>query len=81
MKFASLHEVKVPVQLVIGETELTVKEISELNNGSLIRMNSLAGEPVVLLAAGEEIARGDVVVMDENFGIRISSLTGRKQEK
>jgi flagellar motor switch protein FliN len=80
MKKASLLEVKIPVQLVLGETELTVREISEINQGSLIQMDSLAGEPVVLLAAGEEIARGDVVVIDENFGIRINSVTGAEQE-
>ena len=74
MKNGSLHEVKVPVQAVLGETELTVEEMTRIGEGTIIELQSLAGEPVELKAAGETIAKGEVVVIDENFGIRITSI-------
>lgn len=74
MKNASLKEVKVPVQVVLGETDLTMEEMAGLGTGSIIELRSLAGEPVELRAAGEKIAEGEVVVIDENFGIRITSI-------
>lgn len=77
MKKNSIYDVKVPVQIVLGETELSVKEISELSPGSIVRVDSICGEPVVFLAAGEEIARGEVVVIDESFGLRITSLESK----
>ncbi len=74
MKNASLSDVRVPVQVVLGETELTVEELSRMDEGSIIELRSLAGEPVELRAAGETVAKGEVVVIDENFGIRVTSL-------
>ena len=76
MNKQGILNVKVPVQIVLGEAELSVSELSELKNGSIVKTDSLAGEPVVFLAAGEEIARGEVVVIDENFGLRITDLYG-----
>jgi len=78
MKPRSLLEAKVPVQIVLGETDLSVKEISELAVGSIVGVESIAGEPVSFVAAGEEIAKGEVVIIDENFGIRITSIPAKK---
>ncbi len=77
MKKSSIYDVKVPVQIVLGETELSVKEISELSPGSIVRVDSIVGEPVVFLAAGEEITRGEVVVIDESLGLRILSMESK----
>ena len=74
MKNGSLLEVKVPVQIVLGETELTVEQITGIGEGTIIELDRLAGEPVELRASGEKIAEGEVVVIDENFGIRITSI-------
>ncbi len=74
MKNASLREVRVPVQVVLGETDLTVEEMTRMGVGTIVGLHSLAGEPVELRAAGEKIAEGEVVVIDENFGIRITSI-------
>ena len=77
MKKSSIYDVKVPVQIVLGETELSVKEISELSPGSIVKVDSICGEPVAFLAAGEEIARGEVVVINESLGIRVLTMESK----
>ena len=75
-KMGMLKDMTVPLQVVLGETELTVEEMGRLAEGVVIQLSSLAGEPVELVAAGRTIAQGEVVVIDENFGIRITSVVG-----
>ncbi len=72
MKTGKIGKVKIPLQVVIGETEQSLEEIAKFGEGSIIQLNSMAGEPVSLMASGEIIARGEVVVIDEYFGIRIT---------
>jgi len=76
MKTGNVDDARVRVQVVLGEASLSVKELSCLTKGSIIELESIAGEPVEFLAAGETVARGEVVVIDENFGIRITQLNG-----
>ena len=71
MKLANVQDVRVTAQVVLGEVDLSLGEISALSEGSIIQLSALAGEPVDLVASGEVIARGEVVVIDENFGIRL----------
>ena len=52
----------------------TIKDILALGNGSLIELDRLAEEPVEILVNGKRIAYGEVVVVDENFGVRITSI-------
>lgn len=73
-KMESLSQVRVPVDMVLGSTSLTLEELSRLREGCIIEFPSLAGEPVNLVAAGEVVARGEVVIVDENFGIRITAV-------
>jgi flagellar motor switch protein FliN/FliY len=79
MKLGSVQEVKVPAEVVLGRTDLSLGELSQLTVGSIIQLTALAGEPVDLVVSGEIVAKGEVVVIDENFGIRLTSLvdTGR----
>jgi flagellar motor switch protein FliN/FliY len=79
MKLGSVQEVKVPAQVVLGRTDLSLGDLSQLTVGSIIQLTALAGEPVDLVVSGEIVAKGEVVVIDENFGIRLTSLvdTGR----
>ncbi len=74
MKTGKISDVKIPLQVMLGETRRTVLEISTIGEGTIIELGALAGEPVDLLAAGEKIAKGEVVVIDENFGIRVTEL-------
>ncbi len=74
-KAGKIKDVRVPIDVRLGATEATVEQIASLGVGSIIELDKLAGEPVDLLAAGACIARGEVVVIDENFGIRIVEMT------
>lgn len=66
--------VPVEVSVEIGRTRKLVKDILELNKGSLVVLDKLAGEQVDLFVNGQCIAKGDVVVVDDNFGIRITQI-------
>lgn len=66
--------VKVPLQVVLGGRELSLHELSRIGEGTIIALDRLAGEPVAVVASGNQIAWGEVVVIDENFGIRITEL-------
>ncbi|HTP18829.1 MAG TPA: flagellar motor switch protein FliN, partial [Solirubrobacteraceae bacterium] len=69
----------VPVDLSVemGRTRMTVGETLELRQGSIITLNRMAGEPVDLLVNGTAIARGEVVVIDEQFGLRVTEVLGQ----
>ena len=60
----------------IGRTTMTIGETLALGPGSIVTLNRLAGEPVDLLVNGKPIARGEVVVIDEEFGLRITEVAG-----
>ena len=66
--------VPLEVSVEIGRTKKLVKDILELNKGSLVVLDKLAGEQVDLFVNGQCIAQGDVVVVDDNFGIRITEI-------
>ena len=66
----------VPVDLVveIGRTKMTIGDALKLAPGTVIGLNRLAGDPVNLLVNGKPIARGEVVVVDEEFGLRVTEV-------
>ena len=69
-----LRDVPVDLAVEIGRTTMTIGETLALGPGSIITLNRLAGEPVDLLVNGKPIARGEVVVIDEEFGLRITEV-------
>ncbi len=71
-----LSEVPVDLTVEIGRTRMTVGETLELRQGSIVTLNRMAGEPVDLLVNGTPIARGEVVVIDEQFGLRVTDVLG-----
>ena len=73
---ARLHDVPVELAVEIGRTRMTIGETLELGPGSIVTLNRMAGEPVDLLVNGTPIARGEVVVIDEEFGLRITEVVG-----
>jgi len=66
----------VPLQVTVelGRTRKSIKEILELSNGSIVELDKLAGEPVEIQVNGHFLAKGEVVVIDENFGVRITEI-------
>jgi flagellar motor switch protein FliN len=69
-----LMDVNLPIAIELGRTSLKIKDILSLGPGSVVELKKLAGEPVDLLVNNKIVAKGEVVVVDENFGLRITSL-------
>ena len=69
-----LLDIPLQVTVELGRTKRSVKEILELSSGSVIELDKLAGEPVDILVNSRLIAKGEVVVIDENFGVRITDI-------
>lgn len=67
-------DVPLQVSVVLGRTKKSIRDILNLANGSLIELDKLADEPVEVLVNGKIIAEGEVVVVDENFGVRINNI-------
>ncbi len=66
------------ISVVLGRTKMNVKDILNLGNGSLIELDKLAEEPVEIQVNGKKVAYGEVVVVDENFGVRITNIVSSK---
>jgi flagellar motor switch protein FliN/FliY len=69
-----LLDIPLEVRVELGRTKLKIQDVLELGNGSVVELDRLAGEPVDLLVNGKLFAKGEVVVIDENFGIRITDI-------
>jgi flagellar motor switch protein FliN len=77
-ELSRLHDVPVELAVEVGRTQMTIREALELGPGSIVTLNRLAGEPVDLLVNGKPIARGEVVVIDEEFGLRVTEVLAPK---
>jgi len=73
-------DVPLEISVVLGRTKKTIKEILELGQGSLIELDKLTEEPVEILVNGKRVAYGEVVVIDENFGVRITSIVNNEEK-
>lgn len=69
-----LMDIPLQITVELGRTRKMIKEILELAQGSIIELDKLAGEPVDILANNKLIAKGEVVVIDENFGVRVTDI-------
>ncbi|OJF09869.1 flagellar motor switch protein FliN [Couchioplanes caeruleus] len=69
-----LHDVEMEVSAELGRTRMSVRELLSLSPGAIVELDRAAGSPADLLVNGRLIARGEVVVIDENFGIRITEI-------
>ena len=72
----ALREVPVTISLELGRTQLSIGELLQLNPGSVVELDRLAGEPLDVRVNGTLIARGEVVVVDERYGIRLTEVLG-----
>ncbi len=70
--FDTLLDVSLPVAIEIGRATMTVQEILELSVGSVVQLDRIVGEPVDIFVSDRRIAQGEVVVMGEHFGVRIT---------
>jgi flagellar motor switch protein FliN/FliY len=76
-----LHDVEMEVSAELGRTRMSVRELLSLSPGAIVELDRAAGSPADLLVNGRLIARGEVVVVDENFGIRITEIISPGSER
>ncbi len=69
-----VRDIPLEVTVELGRTRLLIKDILDLGAGSIIELDKLAGEPVDLFANGLLVARGEVIVIDDNFGVRVTEI-------
>ena len=69
-----IQDVPLQVTVELGRTKKSIREILEFSTGSIIELDKLAGEPVDIHVNGQLTAKGEVVVIDENFGVRITEI-------
>lgn len=74
-----LLDIPLEVTVELGRTKRSIKEILELAPGSIVELDKLAGEPVDILVNQRLIAKGEVVVIDENFGVRVTDIVSQKE--
>lgn len=69
-----LLDLTLPVSIELGRTSMTVQEILRLGRGSVIQLDRLAGEPIDIYVGDRRFAEGEVVVLGEHFGVRITRI-------
>ena len=76
-------DVGVTIALEVGRTRITVRHLLQLTQGSILELDRLAGEPLDVLVNGVKVARGEVVVVNEKFGIRLIEVVspGERMER
>ena len=74
-----IMDVTMRVTVELGRSAMAVEDLLQLGPGSVVELNKLAGEPVDILVNESLIARGEVVVVDENFGVRVTEIVSPLQ--
>jgi flagellar motor switch protein FliN/FliY len=75
LNIEALKDVPVQITVELGRASMTVREILQLGQGSVVELDSLAGEPLDILINGHLIAQGEVVVVGENYGVRLTDIS------
>ena len=75
---AMLLDLTLPVSIELGRTNMTVQEVLRLGRGSVVQLDRLAGEPIDIYVGDRRFAEGEVVVLGEHFGIRITRIVSRQ---
>jgi flagellar motor switch protein FliN/FliY len=70
----TLLDVSLPVVIEFGRTSMTVQEVLELGTGSVIQLSRMVGEPIDIYVSDRKLAEGEVVVVGEHFGVRITRI-------
>jgi flagellar motor switch protein FliN/FliY len=74
VKLDVILDIPVTVGMEIGRTQLSIRNLLQLNQGSIVELDRLAGEPMDVLVNGTLVAHGEVVVVNEKFGIRLTDV-------
>jgi flagellar motor switch protein FliN/FliY len=76
-----VYDLTVPVAIELGRTRMSVQEVLALGRGSVIQLDRLAGEPIDVFVGDRRFAEGEVVVVGEQFGVRITRIIQNPQQK
>lgn len=71
-------DVELELSALLGTTELPLQQVLDLTKGSIIKLDDKTTEPIKVLANGTEVAKGEVVIIEDNFGIRITEVSKDK---
>ena len=74
-----LENIEVKLTVEVGNTEIKIKDLLRLNEGSVVELDRLAGDPLDILANGTRIAKGEVVMVGEKFGIRFTEVVAPEE--
>jgi flagellar motor switch protein FliN/FliY len=75
----SILDIPVMLSVEIGQTRISIRNLLQLNQGSIVELDRLAGEPLDVLVNGTLIAHGEVVVVNEKFGIRLTDVISARE--
>jgi len=73
-----LLDVELELSAILGETDIPLKKVLDITKGSIIELDNKTIDPIKLLANGSEVARGEVVIIEDNFGLRITHISTNK---
>jgi len=71
-----LYDVQLNLSVELGRTTIPVREVLQLGPGAIVELEKVAGEPVDIYVNGKLLARGEVVVVDDSFGVRVTEIAG-----
>ena len=73
-----IKDVQLDISLVMGNTRMSIQDVEQLGEGSIIRLNKDCADPIGIYANGKLIAVGETVVIDDNFGVRVLEMIGQE---
>jgi len=76
---ARILDIDLNVSVVLGRTKMALKDIFELGKGSLIELDTLENQEVEIYVNGRKIGYGQIVIIDQNFGVRITNILGEDE--
>ena len=76
---ARVLDIELNVSVILGRTKMALKDIFELGKGSLIELDTFENQEVEIYVNGRKIGYGQIVVIDQNFGVRITNILGEEE--
>jgi len=75
-----LLDVNVPITVQLGQTRMSIRDLLKMKKGQVVKLNSMAGEPVDVFISKKMLAKGEITVVDDKMSVRISQLYSAKEK-
>lgn len=79
IKLDLLLDLQLPVSIELGRTSMTIKDVLDLQRGTIIELEKRVGEALDIIVNGKKMAEGEVVVIDKQFGVRVTNIVDAKE--